>query len=95
MMQIRWLLVMENDDAEDHRQPVDPAGRHRRGAGELALPYFNDELGAAVDAVLSSADTQLPTTMAFIRQNAPLTGRSTSEAPSCCGVLWIVDTKGD
>jgi pimeloyl-ACP methyl ester carboxylesterase len=24
--------------------------------------------------------------MAFIRQNAPLTGRSTSEAPSCCGV---------
>jgi hypothetical protein len=46
---------MEEDDAENHRQPVDLAGRSRRGAGGLALPYFNDEMGAAVDAVLSSA----------------------------------------
>src|SRR5512132_4651859 len=33
-IQIRWLLVMENDDAEDHRQAVDLTRRRRRGAGD-------------------------------------------------------------
>jgi hypothetical protein len=44
MMLIRWLLVMENDDAEAHRQPVDLAGRRRRAAEGPALGPFTVDL---------------------------------------------------
>jgi glyoxylase-like metal-dependent hydrolase (beta-lactamase superfamily II) len=48
MMLIRWLLVMENDDAEAHRQPVDLAGRRRRAAEGPALRPFTVDLARAL-----------------------------------------------
>ncbi|EFL18761.1 LOW QUALITY PROTEIN: deaminase-reductase domain-containing protein, partial [Streptomyces sp. C] len=45
---------------EDHRRAVHLARRRRGGAARKSnFPYFDDQMGAAVDAVVGSADTLL------------------------------------